>query len=83
MIIESIDRFIHPVGISFNSAIFVAVIGLIVNGISAWILGSVDIDHGHDHDHNRSVAYFHVLADTLTSILTITALLAGKYAGWN
>ena len=84
MVIESIDRFIHPVEISFNGAIFVAVIGLIVNGVSAWILGGEDHDHGHGHhDHNRRAAYFHVLADALTSVLAIAALLAGKYAGWN
>lgn len=84
MVIESIDRFIHPVDISFNGAIFVAVIGLIVNGVSAWILGGEDHGHGHEHhDHNRRAAYFHVLADALTSVLAIAALLAGKYAGWN
>ena len=98
MVVESIDRFMHPVTISFNGAIFVAVIGLIVNGVSAWILGddhNHDHDHGgvhhdddshtshHHHDHNRRAAYLHVLADALTSLLAIVALLAGKYAGWN
>lgn len=84
IVIESIGRFIHPVEISFNGAIFVAVIGLIVNGVSAWILGGEDHDHGHGHhDHNRRADYFHVLADALTSVLAIAALLAGKYAGWN
>ncbi len=93
MVIESVDRFLNPVVISFNGAIFVAVIGLIVNGVSAWILGD-DHDHSHahheddsrshhHHDHNRQAAYFHVLADALTSLLAIVALLAGKYAGWN
>ncbi|SHM34698.1 CDF family Co(II)/Ni(II) efflux transporter DmeF [Vreelandella subglaciescola] len=89
--IESIGRFIDPVIISFNAAIFVAVIGLVVNGVSAWLLGGGDHDHGHSHDHhhhghhdhNRRAAYFHVLADALTSVLAIVALLAGKYAGWN
>lgn len=89
--IESIGRFIDPVIISFDAAIFVAVIGLVVNGVSAWLLGGGDHDHehGHDHhhyghhDHNRRAAYFHVLADALTSVLAIVALLAGKYAGWN
>ena len=94
MVVESIDRFIHPVTISFDGAIFVAIIGLIVNGVSAWILGDDhdhshahqedDSHHSHDHhDHNRRAAYFHVLADALTSLLAIVALLAGKYAGWN
>ncbi len=41
--------------------------------------------HGHDehpHDHNLRAAYIHVLADALTSVFAITALLAGKYYGW-
>lgn len=97
MAAESIERFINPVAISFNSAIVVAIVGLVVNGVSAWILGADDHDHGHAHhaghahehhhhshsDHNRRAAFFHVLADALTSLLAIAALLAGKYAGWN
>lgn len=107
MVFESVARFVEPVAISFNGAIAVAVIGLVVNGVSAWILGGGDHhhDHGHHHhsrelghhshelghhgherhqhhDHNRRAAYFHVLADALTSLLAIVALLAGKYAGW-
>jgi cation diffusion facilitator family transporter len=47
--------------------------------------------HGHDHgrhhetehhDHNLRAAYLHVLADALTSVLAIAALLLGKYLGW-
>lgn len=38
-------------------------------------------DHDHGHDHNLRSAYLHVLADALTSLLAIFALLAGKYAG--
>ncbi|MCB1831704.1 MAG: cation transporter, partial [Gammaproteobacteria bacterium] len=43
-------------------------------------------DHHHDHqhhDHNLRAAYFHVLADALTSLLAIVALVSGKYFGWN
>ncbi len=36
---------------------------------------------GHHHDHNLRAAYFHVLADALTSLLAIFALLAGKLVG--
>jgi len=77
---ESIGRFISPVAIGFNSAILVAVLGLIVNGACLAILGG----HGHSHehkDHNLLSAYLHVLADALTSVLAIVALLAGKYLG--
>ena len=42
-----------------------------------------DETHGHHHhDHNMKAAYFHVLADTLTSLLAIIALVTGKYFGW-
>ena len=38
--------------------------------------------HSHGgHDHNLRAAYFHVLADALTSVLAIAALLFGKYMG--
>lgn len=36
----------------------------------------------HSHDHNLRAAYLHVVADALTSVLAIAALLCGKYAGW-
>ena len=77
---ESIGRFISPVPIGFNSAILVATLGLIVNGACLAIFGG----HGHSHehkDHNLRSAYLHVLADALTSVLAIIALLAGKYLG--
>lgn len=59
MAIESIERFINPVDISFNNAIFVAVIGLAVNGISAWILGGHDHGHGHHHHGHEAHAHHH------------------------
>lgn len=37
--------------------------------------------HGH-HDHNLRAAYLHVVADALTSVLAIVALLAGRNLGW-
>ncbi len=95
---ESVERIILPVEIAFNQAIFVAVLGLIVNGASVFILGQHhdhhdhhdhehdghehhDHEHHHHHDHNLRAAYLHVLADALTSLLAIFALLAAKYLG--
>jgi cation diffusion facilitator family transporter len=62
---------------------------LIVNGVSVFILGYQN-DHEHrngddqDHhqDHNLKAAYLHVLADALTSLLAIFALLTAKYLGF-
>jgi len=82
MIVESVQRLLEPQSIHFNEAIVVAIIGLVVNVASVFILH--DDHHGehhHHHDHNMKAAYFHVLADTLTSLLAIVALLVGKYVG--
>jgi len=79
MAAESGARLFSPVPISFGPAILVAVLGLAVNLISAWWLR--DEDHAHSHDQNLKAAYIHVLADALTSILAIFALLGGKLYG--
>lgn len=85
MAVESLERIMNPETIHFNQAIAVAGIGLLVNVISAFMLRD-EHGHAHDHDHhdhNLRAAYMHVLADTMTSLLAIFALLAGKYIGWN
>ncbi len=85
MIGESLRRFIDPVAIAFDQAILVAVLGLVVNGVSVLVLrdrhGHGHDHHGHRHDHNLRAAHLHVLADALTSLLAIFALLAAKYLG--
>ncbi|MDT8387117.1 MAG: CDF family Co(II)/Ni(II) efflux transporter DmeF [Thiogranum sp.] len=91
MLVESLQRFFDPHAIHFNEAIAVATLGLIVNLISALLLKDHHHHHGHEeddhdehhhHDHNLRAAYMHVLADALTSVLAITALISGKYFGW-
>jgi len=86
---ESIGRFFEPGTIAYGEALWIAVLGLLVNLVSAWLLGAGhhhhDDRHGHakSHaDHNLRSAYFHVLADALTSLLAIAALLAGLHLGW-
>jgi cation diffusion facilitator family transporter len=88
--IESGMRFFQPIEVAFGEATLVAVVGLVINIISALLLGH---DHSHDHeghdhdghghaDNNLRAAYIHVLTDALTSVLAIAALLAGRYLGW-
>jgi cation diffusion facilitator family transporter len=92
---ESLQRLLHPQNIDFLQAGAIAVVGLIVNLISALLLRhdhDHDDDHEDDHDHhhhdhehqdtNLRAAYVHVLADALTSVLAILGLLAGRYLGW-
>ena len=90
MLAESVRRFWNPEAISFNEAIAVAVLGLVVNLVSALVLQDRhshddhhdEQDQHHHHDHNLKAAYLHVLADALTSVLAIAALIAGKFLGW-
>lgn len=102
---EAIMRLRAPVPIDFEQATWLAVIGLIVNLASAWLLSDEDHHHDHGHGHhdhardddddhhhehqhhghhdtNLRAAYVHVLADALTSVLAIAALLAGRFYGW-
>ena len=95
---ESLVRLTQPIHIDFNQAIAVAVVGLGVNLVCAWLLKDDHAHHGHnhghhhhDHDHhvpgksrdnNLRAAYIHVLADALTSVFAIVALLLGRSYGW-
>lgn len=92
--VESLLRLFHPSAVAFGEATIIAVIGLAVNLASALLLSGGhhhhhhgrDHPHGHAHSHagdnNLRSAYVHVLADALTSVLAVAALLAGRYLGW-
>lgn len=94
--VESVVRLFEPTQVAFGTATWIAVVGLLVNIVSALLLsGGHNHPHGHDHGHdhghthhahgqdnNLRSAYVHVLADALTSVLAIAALLAGRYLGW-
>ncbi len=96
--VESFQRLLVPGRVYFEQALLVAVVGLIVNLVSAWLLSGDDGHahththaHGADHDHhhhggghdnNLRGAYLHVVADALTSVLAIVALAAGQFGGW-
>lgn len=81
IIIEALQRFFNPLNIKFNEAILIAIIGFVVNIFCIIIMESKDI-HNHqsssDEDYNFKAAYYHILADALTSIMAIIALVIGK-----
>lgn len=88
----SIERIFKPMEIIYDYALIVAIVGLIVNVVSALIL---QYDHNHHHhndqehhhhhekDLNLQSAYIHVIADALTSVFAILALLGAKCYHWN
>jgi cation diffusion facilitator family transporter len=91
---ESAERLVRPVPIAYGEAIAVAVLGLAVNLVSAWLLRDSHDEHhhhghGHSHSHSHShrdnnlrAAYVHVVADAATSVLAIAALVAAMVAQW-
>ena len=95
--VESVQRLLDPQQIDFLQATLIALLGLMVNLVSAWMLsggahgigGHGEHPHGHEHgpghghhDTNLRAAYVHVLTDALTSVLAIAGLLAGRFLGW-
>ncbi len=95
MLYQSVERLIAPTPISYDQAISIAAVGLLVNLSCAWLLkgGHAHHHHGHDghghdaHHHHQDLnlrsAYLHVLTDAATSVLAIVALFGGKMWGAN
>ena len=89
MAFHSIERLLNPVNIAYEQAIFVAIIGLFVNLICAWLLKGNHYHHEHNHHHghehlhdlNLKAAYVHIITDALTSVLAIIALIGGMLWG--
>ena len=97
MVVGSLERIVAPQPIHYVEAIAVAIVGLAVNLLSAFILGTAHHKHDAPHDHeadghasesthhhdlNLKSAYIHVVADAATSVLAIFALAGGLLWGW-
>lgn len=83
IVFEALQRILYPLYIQFNEAILVAIIGLVVNGVCIIIMEGSEkhCEEEHTEDYNFKAAYYHILADLLTSVLAISALIIGKYFG--
>ena len=89
MAYQSIERLFSPATIHYDEAIGIAIVGLLVNLICAWLLkddhhhhhGHEHHEHEHHHDLNQRSAYLHVVTDAATSVLAILALIGGKLWG--
>jgi cation diffusion facilitator family transporter len=95
LVVDAVQTLQAPAPIAYLEAMAVAAVGLAVNVASVWLLarGTREHPHGHGHaghdhaahhahDHNFSAAYWHVIADALTSVLAIAALAGGLWFGW-
>lgn len=74
---EALLRMRTPEPVGSSLMLGVAVVGLVVNIFSAWIL------HGSRHESlNVRGAYLHVLGDLLGSVGTVAAAVIVKTTGW-
>jgi cobalt-zinc-cadmium efflux system protein len=74
---EAFARLQSPEPLSSGLMFVVAVGGLIVNAVSAWVLHPV-----HTHSLNARGAYLHVLGDLLGSVGTVLAAIIVRWTGW-
>lgn len=77
VVVEAIGRLSHPEPIQTGIFMVVAAVGLVVNGISLWVL------HGAHHGSlNARGAYLHVMGDALGSIAALGAAVLIRFTGW-
>ena len=72
---EAVVRLLAPVPIHFTEAIPIAVVGLLVNIASAWLLSGGD-HHGHSHGHGHGDQKEHEHGDEIQYIKTPTGVVA-------
>ena len=63
ILIESISKLMHPVAVEGLTVAWVAGVGVVINGLTAWLLM-----HGSTHDLNIKGAFLHMMADMAVSV---------------
>jgi cobalt-zinc-cadmium efflux system protein len=74
---EAFDRLAHPVAIQGMTVIVVAAMGVLVNGVTAWLFMS-----GDHQDLNLRGAFLHMAADALVSVGVVAAGALFLWTGW-
>ncbi len=74
---EAIHRFFHPEPIKSGMVIWLALLGIIANGLSVLLLKK-----DADHNLNMKSAYLHLLTDMMASVAVLTGGLLMKFFGW-
>lgn len=78
IMVESVNKFIHPSEVNGTLIIWTAAVGIVINGVTAWVLS-----RQQQHDINTRGAFLHMMADTLVSIGVVVSGVVIKYTGWN
>jgi len=77
ILIEAIQRLVNPVPISANLVIYLAIAGILVNGISVLF-----IRNDSRENMNMKSVYLHLFGDMLTSVAVLLGGIAMKYLQW-
>lgn len=77
LIYGAIERFFHPHPIGSELVIWLALLGIIVNGLSVIFLRK-----DADHNLNMKSAYLHLLTDMMASVAVLVGGLLMKFYGW-
>jgi cobalt-zinc-cadmium efflux system protein len=77
IVFEAISRFRSPEPLAGGLMLAVAVAGLIVNAVAAWLLHPTG-----ETSLNVRGAYLHVLGDLLASAGTVVAAVVVRFTGW-
>jgi cobalt-zinc-cadmium efflux system protein len=76
-ILEAIQRLLHPEPVAGMTVIVVAAVGIVINGLTAWLFAS-----GRDGDLNIRGAYLHMAADAAVSVGVVAAGVLIMVTGW-
>lgn len=74
---EAVRRFSQPEPVASNTVMGVAAVGILINGITAWLFMS-----GQKQDLNIRGTFLHMAADAGVSLGVVIAALAIRFTGW-
>jgi len=76
--LEAVQRLMDPVPVATTTVIWVALCGIVVNGVTALLFL-----RDREHDLNVRGAFLHMAADTAVSLAVVLAAVGMLYSGWN
>ena len=77
LVYGAIERLINPHPIESTLVIWLALLGIVVNGLSVLLLKK-----DADHNLNMKSAYLHLLTDMMASVAVLVGGLLMKFYGW-
>lgn len=78
ILVESIGKLFHPVAVNGDAIAWVAAVGVLVNGVTAWLFVK-----DKNNDMNIKGAFLHMAADTLVSVGVVASGIVIHFTGWN